>query len=62
MGEFLPAAIITVAGLVLLALVLLLAVPPVRRFRRASAELQVDTRGRVALLQQLVNARRRPYE
>jgi hypothetical protein len=37
-------------------------VPPVRRFRRASAELQVDTRGRMALLQQLVNARRRTYE
>jgi type II secretory pathway component PulM len=62
MGEFLPAVITAGAGLVLLVLVLWLAVPPVRRFRRASAELQVDTRGRMALLQQLVNARRRPYE
>jgi hypothetical protein len=62
MGEFLPAVATACAGLVLLALVLLLAVPPVRRFRRASSELQVDTRGRMALLQQLVNARRRPYE
>jgi hypothetical protein len=62
MGEFLPAVVTAGAGLVLLALVLLLAVPPVRRFLRASAELQVDTRGRIALLQQLVNVRRRPYE
>jgi len=62
MGEFLPAVVTVVAGLVLLVLVLLLAVPPVRRFRRASAELQVDTRGRMRLLQQLVNARRRTYE
>jgi hypothetical protein len=62
MGEFLPAVVTAGAGLVLLALVLALAVPPVRRLRRASAELQVDTRGRISLLQQLVNARRRPYE
>lgn len=62
MSEFLPAVVTAGAGLVLLALVLLLAVPPMRRFRRASAELQVDARGRMALLQQLVNSRRRPYE
>jgi hypothetical protein len=62
MGEFLPAVVTAAAGLVLLALVLLLALRPVRRFRRASAELQVDTGSRMAVLQQLMNARRRPYE
>jgi hypothetical protein len=61
-GELSIALLIGCVGLVLLLLVVLLTLPPIRRFRRATAELQLDTRGRVALLRQLVNARRRHYE
>lgn len=58
MVEVLPVLVMVAAGLVLLAVVLPATLRPLRRVRRASAALRVDTGERVAELQSMMNSRR----
>lgn len=58
MVEVLPVLVMVAAGLVLLAVVLLATLRPLRRVRRVSAALRVDTGERVAVLRSMLNSRR----
>jgi hypothetical protein len=60
--DMLPALVTAAAGLAVLVLVVLLALRPVRRLRRASTALRDDTGARMAILQNLVNARQHRHE
>jgi uncharacterized membrane protein len=58
MGEMLMVMLTAGVGVVLLVALLLIALPPVRRFARASAALRADVAERVAVLRTVAGERR----
>ena len=58
MGEMLLVTLTAGVGVVLLVVLLLLALPPVRRIARANAELRSGVAKRVAVLRALADERR----
>jgi hypothetical protein len=58
MGEMLLVMLTAGVGVVLLVVLLLLALPPVRRFARANAALRADVADRVAVLRAVADERR----
>ena len=59
MGDTLMVMLTAGVGVVLLVVLLLLALPPVRRFRRANAALRASVAERVAALRAVAGERRR---
>jgi uncharacterized membrane protein len=58
MGEMLMVMLTAGVGVVLLVVLLLIALPPVRRFTRANAALRADVAERVAVLRTVAGERR----
>jgi uncharacterized membrane protein len=58
MGEMLMVVLTAGVGVVLLVVLLLIALPPVRRFTRANAALRADVAERVAVLRTVAGERR----
>jgi Tfp pilus assembly protein FimT len=59
MGDTLMVMLTAGVGVVLLAVLALLALPPVRRFRRANAALRTSVAERIAALRSVAGERRR---
>ena len=59
MGDTLMVVLTTGVGVVLLVVLVLLALPPVRRFRRANAALRASVADRIAALRAVADERRR---